>query len=963
MFVLFLRFYEGEIFTDGNNTRESYGNILTLPGFHFHETKIGDTVYTAQTNDASDETIFCEQQEATPEVSSVSGVDPNLWLGKFKGAANVIVNGKSVKVNHFRAIHRDISGFRIDFYMKLGDSSASVEPVRVDLKLGDTPNDEVFEMIVYEFTSFDVKTEITNREIFWYGKYHENAALSFDQTPYCIPRYGVLPRQMKIAGYHPFPLQRVNSAPPSMASVRKSFSTGFSFEYFNGTQNKVPLSNFYGDGSPFADGVDYVPMPARQTGQKDFIRAYIQEVLFGEDYIYWNATHWNATQSEYDILADGEEDEEENDDGVRRLYGDNVHAFTEKHGEVHEYLQQLAESTKSENWIGHEKHNDRRVLNSVHLPNFPTYSLRAYKMNKFITESKSGSGTAKLMSETESYNHDIRSAISNQDKKQKNTKITAKIIQSNRQRRMNAEKTGHASGTLLEEIRVAKRQGNLRRSNYEIEEDSVQQVLKDEQEDAEISQNHINRAAWTDLEFLHTHIYSVDQYVYERLTKNMDNHKSFHTVINLDKEIHFAMRLGIQDTNRLCRMRAVSGQICLPTEVVATQKQWKNNGLDMKARRVLSISEKRRSLVALQGGNSKNPTNLKACIGECDKDSHCASGLKCFQRSGYTAIPGCSGSGKKDWDYCYDPDYEKNKKLHEMKQQTPNKVTGTMGAVLDAVNYLFNNNQFCQDPRVVTIPLGICELEYAPFLCYARASCTMFLVLPPVKVDVTGSLFWDFDLVKPWERFTAGGSINVEGGCKIKGVGFTIAMEIGGSITVQHPCDIMIQGYIELQLKAGPIKGTLGARVEYKPEPPDTPTCRSLNQDWLEKKKELTKEINDIMIANGLTQKGAEYAAYKARDVKLSGKNYKKPTNLKACIGECDKNSHCASGLKCFQRNGYTAIPGCSGRGKKNWDYCYNPNPIGRELWIKGNLRNTYTKKLNAQKEMFKESMVIIFYG
>jgi hypothetical protein len=58
----------------------------------------------------------------------------------------------------------------------------------------------------------------------------------------------------------------------------------------------------------------------------------------------------------------------------------------------------------------------------------------------------------------------------------------------------------------------------------------------------------------------------------------------------------------------------------------------------------------------LSGGNDGNAKNLKACKGECDKDSQCAAGLKCFQRSNGEPIPGCKGPGHaKDWDYCYDP--------------------------------------------------------------------------------------------------------------------------------------------------------------------------------------------------------------------------------------------------------------------------------------------------------------------
>ena len=50
-----------------------------------------------------------------------------------------------------------------------------------------------------------------------------------------------------------------------------------------------------------------------------------------------------------------------------------------------------------------------------------------------------------------------------------------------------------------------------------------------------------------------------------------------------------------------------------------------------------------------------------ACEGDCDNDNDCG-GIwsrvrgKCFQRNGYTPVPGCKGTGKKDWDYCI---YEK----------------------------------------------------------------------------------------------------------------------------------------------------------------------------------------------------------------------------------------------------------------------------------------------------------------
>ena len=60
--------------------------------------------------------------------------------------------------------------------------------------------------------------------------------------------------------------------------------------------------------------------------------------------------------------------------------------------------------------------------------------------------------------------------------------------------------------------------------------------------------------------------------------------------------------------------------------------------------------------VKLSGGNDNSAKNLKACTGECDNDGQCAAGLKCFQRGGYTKIPGCSGQGESGWDYCYGED-------------------------------------------------------------------------------------------------------------------------------------------------------------------------------------------------------------------------------------------------------------------------------------------------------------------
>ena len=46
---------------------------------------------------------------------------------------------------------------------------------------------------------------------------------------------------------------------------------------------------------------------------------------------------------------------------------------------------------------------------------------------------------------------------------------------------------------------------------------------------------------------------------------------------------------------------------------------------------------------------------LADCRGDCDSTDDCESGLVCYQRSGFDAMPGCKGEPHYDTDYCVDP--------------------------------------------------------------------------------------------------------------------------------------------------------------------------------------------------------------------------------------------------------------------------------------------------------------------
>ena len=64
--------------------------------------------------------------------------------------------------------------------------------------------------------------------------------------------------------------------------------------------------------------------------------------------------------------------------------------------------------------------------------------------------------------------------------------------------------------------------------------------------------------------------------------------------------------------------------------------------------------------LTIEGNDCDPPESfpLGACEGECDDDTQCQLGLKCFQRSGSESIPGCSGDGQSGKDYCYKPELE-----------------------------------------------------------------------------------------------------------------------------------------------------------------------------------------------------------------------------------------------------------------------------------------------------------------
>ena len=66
-----------------------------------------------------------------------------------------------------------------------------------------------------------------------------------------------------------------------------------------------------------------------------------------------------------------------------------------------------------------------------------------------------------------------------------------------------------------------------------------------------------------------------------------------------------------------------------------------------------------------------------------------------------------------------------------------------------------------------------------------------------------------------------------------------------------------------------------------------------------------------------------DYCAYRVPNYLFYVGQDMGPGALGVCEGDCDTNEDCAEGLVCFDRRGYTPVPGCDGTGRRGTDYCH----------------------------------------
>ena len=66
-------------------------------------------------------------------------------------------------------------------------------------------------------------------------------------------------------------------------------------------------------------------------------------------------------------------------------------------------------------------------------------------------------------------------------------------------------------------------------------------------------------------------------------------------------------------------------------------------------------------------------------------------------------------------------------------------------------------------------------------------------------------------------------------------------------------------------------------------------------------------------------------------DIKLYPNTTTPKCLLDRCEGNCNTDDDCLGDLKCFVRNHFEPVPGCSGLGEKGRDYCYDTTHLNQE--------------------------------
>jgi hypothetical protein len=301
---------------------------------------------------------------------------------------------------------------------------------------------------------------------------------------------------------------------------------------------------------------------------------------------------------------------------------------------------------------------------------------------------------------------------------------------------------------------------------------------------------------------------------------------------------------------------------------------------------------------------------LPFCGADCDYDFDCADDLVCFQRDLEPEVPGCTGQPLDYEDYC-------------IARPTPTTLS-----------YKYDEDK---PTSFQNYKLGLCEGDCdSDTDCEEGLSCFQRSDVEAVPgCDGAGLSGKDYcyDARKPLTTGTG----PVLGQCE-------------GNCATSNDCDWGLNCFERTGTEAVPScsgEGVSGNNYCYTPPPGELVISGNNNDPASAFPLQLCEgdcdedfDCDGDMIClqrnsgdpvgecTGTPQSSNDYCVsrpsptfliYKYDDDEpTSFQNYK----LGECEGDCDSDDDCQPGLVCFQRDGFTDVPGCSGSGDSSRDYC-----------------------------------------
>jgi hypothetical protein len=299
---------------------------------------------------------------------------------------------------------------------------------------------------------------------------------------------------------------------------------------------------------------------------------------------------------------------------------------------------------------------------------------------------------------------------------------------------------------------------------------------------------------------------------------------------------------------------------------------------------------------SLEREELKSAGILGLCEGNCGKDSDCSGELICFQRIGFTSIPGCLGQGIEDYGYCIEPNMELRG-----TESNPSNELGICEGDCDNDSHCSGELVCFHRTGVEQVPgcngLGLSNYDYCieqnMELRGTESSPSHTLGLCEGDCDN------DSDCADGLVCFQRSGLVEVPG-CN----GFGIS---DNDYCIEPRADLLTLTELDPSDILGKCEG-------------DCDNDSECSGDLICFQRSGFTLVPDCL---GQGVKDVDYCI--EQKMELRGDQGNPSHTLGLCEGDCDNDSNCADGLVCFQRSGFTPVPGCDGVGRESYDYCIEP--------------------------------------